>query len=102
MKTIVNKVENGGDVTLTTLAKYKNGTLLPTPTLQDSRIGINNIGGSQHRAERGSIALADVALGLNDSNKIHNTTSQLNPNFVLEMMGFPAGYTQIPFIDDTI
>jgi hypothetical protein len=39
--------------------------MLPTPTLQDARIGPNNIGGSQHRMQRGSIALADVALGLN-------------------------------------
>jgi hypothetical protein len=38
--------------------------LLPTPTLQDARIGINNIGGSQHRMERGSVALADIVLGL--------------------------------------
>ena len=38
--------------------------LLPTPTLQDARIGINNIGGSKHRMERGSVALADIALGL--------------------------------------
>lgn len=34
----------------------------PTPTHQDSRIGPDNIGGSQHRAERGSVALADVVL----------------------------------------
>lgn len=34
----------------------------PTPTHQDSRIGPDNIGGSQHRAERGSVALADMVL----------------------------------------
>ena len=44
--------------------ELRRGTLLPTVTQQDSRIGPENIGGSQHRAERGSIALADVALGL--------------------------------------
>jgi len=38
--------------------------LLPTVLTQDARIGPNNIGGAKHRAERGSPALADVALGL--------------------------------------
>jgi len=37
---------------------------LPTVLTQDARIGPNNIGGAKHRAERGSPALADVALGL--------------------------------------
>jgi hypothetical protein len=35
MKTVVDKVENGGDVTLTTLAKYKGGVMLPTPATRD-------------------------------------------------------------------
>ena len=58
------------------MEKYPNGTtmpnlatqvqqMLPTPLTQDARIGPNNIGGAKHRAERGSPALADVALGLN-------------------------------------
>ena len=119
------------------MEKYPNGTtmpnlatqvmgLLPTPTLQDARIGPNNIGGSQHRAERGSIALADIALGLlptpraraaggncsNDRGKGNledkiaemntsqtGTTSQLNPRFVLEMMGFPPNWTELPFLN---
>lgn len=37
-----------------------NPKMLPTPTTQDSRIGINNVGGAKHRMERGSTALADV------------------------------------------
>ena len=40
----------------------ESGSLLPTPTLQDSRIGINNIGGNKHRVKRGSVALADKIL----------------------------------------
>ena len=27
----------------------------------------------------------------------NNRNPQLNPNFVLEMMGFPADYIQLPF-----
>ena len=40
--------------------------MLPTPTTQDARIGENNIGGSKHRMERGSVALADIAFGFNN------------------------------------
>ena len=36
--------------------------MYPTPTTQDSRIGPNNIKGSQHRKERGNPALADKVL----------------------------------------
>jgi hypothetical protein len=39
-----------------------SGLLLKTPTTQDARIGINNIGGNKHRIKRGSIALADQIL----------------------------------------
>jgi hypothetical protein len=70
--------------------------MLPTPTLQDSRIGMNNLGGSEHRRQRGSIALADVALGLDNPDK-SNGNMQLNPQFVLEMMGFPIDFTEKPF-----
>ena len=103
--------------------------LLPTPTLQDARIGPNNIGGSQHRAERGSVALADIALGLLPTPKVggkegyetmakrqgHDKaishleafveyqtgtpSQQLNPQFVLEMMGFPPNWTELPFLN---
>ena len=71
--------------------------MLPTPTLQDSRIGMNNIGGSEHRRQRGSIALADIALGLNKPQTKTSSIMQLNPQFVLEMMGFPINFTEKPF-----
>jgi hypothetical protein len=126
-----------------TMASRKNGAsrpnglmdyldfnqMLPTPTLQDARIGPNNIGGSQHRAERGSVALADIALGLLPTPKVggkegyetrekrqgHDKaishleafveyqtgtpSQQLNPQFVLEMMGFPPNWTELPFLN---
>jgi hypothetical protein len=40
--------------------KLQGKGLLPTPTQQDSRIGLKNEGGRKHRKERGSVALADV------------------------------------------
>jgi hypothetical protein len=45
------------------MAQRPDSGLLPTPTQQDSRIGTQNIGGAKHRAERGSVALADVVHG---------------------------------------
>lgn len=52
--------------------------MLPTPTLQDARIGINNIEGSKHRMERGSVALADIALGL--TNRMLPTPTAMDSN----------------------
>jgi hypothetical protein len=62
-----------------------------TPTHQDSRIGPNNIGGSKHRRERGSEALADQAIKPSPK-----ATGKLNPNWVEQMMGLPVGWTQLP------
>ena len=42
--------------------KLQHEGMYPTPTTQDSRIGPNNIKGSQHRKERGNPALADKVL----------------------------------------
>jgi hypothetical protein len=159
-----------GSMHSVTLCRAMAMGMLPTPTLQDARIGPNNIGGSQHRMERGSVALADIALGLTgmlptpranqvngcdlnseslaNRNKgnleehiakwvtmlptpttsltkhsdkeaywknrkdkgrqqdlamvVHNQVgynSQLNPQFVLEMMGFPPDWTELPFLN---
>jgi hypothetical protein len=92
MKTIVDKVENGGDVTLTTLAKYKGGILLPTPTAQIVKHGHsekywnNRIGKRQ----------MDIAMWNAETN---GKTSQLSPQFVMEMMGFPTDWTLLPFLN---
>jgi hypothetical protein len=120
-----------GSMHSVTLCRAMAMGMLPTPTLQDARIGPNNIGGSQHRMERGSVALADIALGLtgmlptpatrdykgarstealkesgrNQTNSLPDAfaqtgkTSQLNPLFVLEMMGFPPDWTELPFLN---
>ena len=63
MKTIVDKVENGGDVTLTTLAKYKGGIMLPTPQSRDERNGSKiEDGRMQRKLEQGwTIDLNDMA-----------------------------------------
>jgi hypothetical protein len=94
MKTVISKVENGGDVTLTTLAKYKGGLLLPTPRANDmnhsTRIEQPSF---QHRFHRDYMAEVVIA----STNPKHGQTSQLNPRFVAEMMGFPSDWTESPF-----
>jgi len=33
------------------------------------------------------------------TNGIPGTSSQLNPRFVMEMMGFPPNWTELPFLN---
>jgi hypothetical protein len=91
-KTIKDKVENGGDVTLTTLAKYNHKMgLLPTPTCSDK----NGSGSKEALEKRGRGERND--LGSWATMNTVGTTSQLNPRFVAEMMGFPPNWTELPF-----
>jgi hypothetical protein len=128
MKTIIKKVENGGDVTLTTLAKYKGGIMLPTPTVGDYQKGENPKTWEKRRARHAAngvnlhnplrqIAVAgflptptamegEKITGLENQNsmtkivrEMTGKTSQLNPRFVAEMMGFPPNWTELPFLN---
>jgi hypothetical protein len=60
--------------------------LLPTPTVQASR------GNASHNRMKGNLTdkIAEMQL-------TSGKTSQLNPQFVLEMMGFPTDWTLLPF-----
>jgi hypothetical protein len=176
-KTIKDKVENGGDVTLTTLMKYRHKMgLLPTPTAMDSTNATATMKSSQVKeGSMHSVTLCRaMAMGMlptpnsrdfkdaqtpekyqarkekwlekginlqlslpqlvknqmlptpttaltkhsdkeaywkNRKDKgrqqdlamvVHNQVgynSQLNPQFVLEMMGFPPDWTELPFLN---
>jgi len=80
----------------TRMEKYPNGTtmpnlatqvmgMLPTPTTRDA----NGIENSPSQKGKSHLA-ADLGDG---------TNSQLNPHFVLEMMGFPPNWTLLPFLN---
>jgi hypothetical protein len=78
---IQRKIQQGFTVELNDLATMG---LLPTPTADDSpakNTGKRNQDGLQKRAFQAT-----------------GTTSQLNPQFVLEMMGFPPDWTELPFL----
>lgn len=60
--------------------------LIPTPEANDYRSGMQNRYGTKHTQQ------------LNDTIAYHaGKTSQLNPRFVAEMMGFPTDWTESPF-----
>jgi hypothetical protein len=59
--------------------------MLPTPTCQDAKQKENSPS-QQHKVQELAIRVAG------------GTGSQLNPLFVLEMMGFPPDWTELPFL----
>jgi hypothetical protein len=83
-----------GSMHSVTLVRYMmNNPLLNTPCASDKN------GGCTRPNEK-------LQLGTNLVNEMHGVldqqpgkTSQLNPPFVLEMMGFPPGWTTLPFLN---
>ena len=82
------------------MEKYPNGTtmpnlatqvlgMLPTPRARAAGGNCSN--------DRGKGNLEDKIAEMNTSQT--GTTSQLNPQFVLEMMGFPPNWTELPFLN---
>lgn len=86
---------------LTSLAV--NG-LLPTPTAMEIKHS-NGVKGLKEKGAKGMYSRKNGALrpnGLTDfldfNNQVGGGTSQLNPLFVEEMMGFPLMWTALPFL----
>lgn len=86
---------------LTSLAV--NG-LLPTPTAMEIKHS-NGVKGLKEKGAKGMYSRKNGALrpnGLTDfldfNNQVDGGTSQLNPLFVEEMMGFPLMWTALPFL----
>jgi hypothetical protein len=74
----------------------KINSMLPTPRANDmnhsTRIEQPSF---QHRLHRDYMAEVVIA----STNPEHGQTSQLNPLFVAEMMGFPTDWTVLPFLN---
>jgi hypothetical protein len=68
--------------------------MLPTPRANDVNASTPGTKSFQHRLNRDY--MAEVVLNLADAKP--GKTSQLNPLFVLEMMGFPPNWTELPFL----
>lgn len=70
------------------LARLVKISMLPTPTAQASR--------GNASTDRGKKNLTDEVSKMHDQT---GETSQLNPQFVEEMMGYPENWTLLPFLD---
>lgn len=78
--------------------------LLPTPTAMEIKHS-NRVKGLKEKGAKGMYSRKNGALrpnGLTDfldfNNQVDGGTSQLNPLFVEEMMGFPLMWTALPFL----
>lgn len=78
--------------------------LLPTPTAMEIKHS-NRVKGLKEQGAKGMYSRKNGALrpnGLTDfldfNNQVDGGTSQLNPLFVEEMMGFPLMWTALPFL----
>ena len=77
--------------TTTNIGTMARSGMLPTPTTRD------------YKGARTKEALKKA--GRNETNNLpdafsqHGKSSQLNPQFVLEMMGFPPDWTELPFLN---
>lgn len=82
------RIADGKMDDLTTLARHG---MLPTPAAQNYK-GASSIEALERRGR-----LKPMADTLADQFAQHGKTSQLNPRFVAEMMGFPPNWTELPF-----
>jgi hypothetical protein len=76
------------------LSALAGSNLLPTPTAQDSKHSTTKSQSWEKRIEQKH--LAETVLNPFIQPK-GGKTSQLNPQFVAEMMGFPTDWTELPF-----
>jgi hypothetical protein len=91
-----------------TIGELANRRLLPTPTSRDEKNGGKlEDGRIQRKIQQGwTIELNDLAtigaLPTPDNTETQfqtgETSHKLNPQFVLEMMGFPPNWTELPFL----
>jgi hypothetical protein len=86
------KMGNSGTLAQEILTGFveKRG-LLPTPAMSNYK-GASSVEALEERGR-----LKDKADNLADQFAVSGSSSQLNPRFVLEMMGFPPDWTALPF-----
>ena len=86
----INKSPSPGAKERPTIALAAKMGLLPTPNAQESRGNVNR--------DRGKRNLTDeISKIIPHFPPTDGATSQLNPLFVQEMMGFPYLWTELPF-----
>ena len=83
------RIEDSRIDDLTTMAKMG---MLPTPLAGEYRDTGEKVKGNKYKQQNLTRTIA------NNSAEWGGKNSQLNPPFVLEMMGFPPGWTELPFL----
>jgi hypothetical protein len=88
-----SNLQTGGRHAVTLMALGWSG-LLPTPTTRDYKGGFaeNSEAFLARQKHSRGVPLPEKIQRMTDGK-----TGQLNPRFVLEMMGFPPGWTELPF-----
>jgi hypothetical protein len=75
--------------------------MLPTPTARDYK-GDRTLTNGQNITKKGELmgmSLEQTARILNGTPNLTSANSQLSPQFVMEMMGFPTDWTELPFLN---
>ncbi|MFR9635490.1 MAG: hypothetical protein SNH55_02800 [Rikenellaceae bacterium] len=91
-----NKSRPSGQTYSANLNDLVKSGLLPTPTASDKNGGATR----SDPARQFSCALQDYVHGvaMNKDKSLRGRSSQLNPHFTLEMMGFPVGWLTSPYL----
>jgi hypothetical protein len=74
--------------------------MLPTPCARDYK-GDRKLTDGENMTKKGQVlnmTLEQTARVMTDTQEMSGKTSQLNPPFVAEMMGFPPNWTESPFL----
>jgi hypothetical protein len=67
--------------------------MLPTPVAGEYRDTGEKVKGNKYKQQNLTRTIA------NNSDEWTGKNSQLNPRFVMEMMGFPPNWTELPFLN---
>ena len=74
--------------------------MLPTPTTRDWKGSASEIAMTRKNGKSRNDALSNIQVMIGEHCKQRSgKTSQLNPRFVEEMMGFPEAWTELPFLN---
>ena len=81
------------------LGNPKLRAMLPTPTAMDSTNATATMKSTQAQEGEKITGKENQDSMTKRVHQITGTTSQLNPRFVAEMMGFPPNWTELPFLN---
>jgi hypothetical protein len=89
-----------GSMHSVTLTRAMAMGMLPTPTTRDCKPGQSPSGMIRKDGKSRADQLNNLPVMLGKhTQQTGETSQQLNPQFVLEMMGFPTDWTLLPFLN---